>query len=38
MACGSPEHHMDWVGYCLGDRSAAVMAFENVGVTKPDAA
>jgi hypothetical protein len=33
MAGGSPEHHMDWMGYCLGDCSVAViLAFENFGV------
>jgi hypothetical protein len=30
MAGCSPEHHMDWMGYCLGDCSgAAVLAFKN---------
>lgn len=30
MAGSPPEHHMDWVGYCLGDCSgAAVLAFEK---------
>ena len=34
MAGGSPEHHMDWMGYCLGNCSgAAVLAFKNFEVT-----
>jgi hypothetical protein len=35
MAGSSSEHHMDWMGYCLGDRSgAAVLAFKNFEVTR----
>lgn len=34
MAGGSPEYHMDWMGYRLGDRpGAAVLAFETFEVT-----
>jgi hypothetical protein len=34
MAGGSPKHHMDWMGYCLGDCSgAAILAFKNFEVT-----
>ena len=30
----SPEHHMDWLGYCLDDCSGAdVLAFESFEVT-----
>ena len=38
MAGSPPEHHMDWMGYCLGDCSgAAVLAFKNREVTRqPD--
>jgi len=36
MAGRSPEHHVDRMGYCLGDCSvAAILAFEILGVTKP---
>jgi hypothetical protein len=33
MAGSSPEYHVDRVGYCLGDCSGAVLAFENFEVT-----
>jgi hypothetical protein len=34
MAGSSPEHHMDWMGYRLGDCPGAdVLAFESFEVT-----
>jgi len=35
MAGGSPQHHMDRLGYCLGDCSGDhVLASSSFGVTK----
>ena len=38
MAGGSPQHHLDWMGYRVGDCSVAVvLAFERSELSSSEA-